>query len=100
MPATARAEGYVEASNPVRATTARSGIARGLNQVVNIGGVAYRSRFARRVRAKGPVDQFGVIATLSRWRPRVQIPSGPPRILSRMLWGRVAQLAERPPEKR
>ena len=47
----------------MRATTARSGIARGLKQVVNIGGVAYRSRFARHVRAKGPVDQFGVIAT-------------------------------------
>ncbi|CAD5967731.1 protein of unknown function [Streptomyces sp. KY75] len=25
----------------------------------------------------GPVEQFGVLATLSRWRPRVQIPSGP-----------------------
>ncbi len=72
----------------------------GFKQVVNIGGVAYRFRFARHVRAKGPVDQFGVIATLSRWRPRVQIPSGPPRILQGMLWGRVAQLAERPPEKR
>ncbi len=26
---------------------------------------------------QGPVEQFGVLATLSRWRPRVQIPSGP-----------------------
>src|SRR5690606_20354599 len=25
----------------------------------------------------GPVEQLGVLATLSRWRPRVQIPSGP-----------------------
>ncbi len=33
----------------------------------------------RRVSAAkpGPVEQFGVLATLSRWRPRVQIPSGP-----------------------
>ena len=28
----------------------------------------------------GPVEQFGVLATLSRWRPRVQIPSGPPSL--------------------
>src|SRR5690625_1315586 len=27
---------------------------------------------------RGPVEQLGVLATLSRWRPRVQIPSGPP----------------------
>jgi hypothetical protein len=27
---------------------------------------------------QGPVEQLGVLATLSRWRPRVQIPSGPP----------------------
>jgi hypothetical protein len=26
---------------------------------------------------QGPVEQLGVLATLSRWRPRVQIPSGP-----------------------
>jgi hypothetical protein len=26
----------------------------------------------------GPVEQLGVLATLSRWRSRVQIPSGPP----------------------
>jgi hypothetical protein len=43
--------------------------------------------------AYGPVEQLGVLATLSRWRSRVQIPSGP-------LWpsghgprrGQVAQL--------
>ncbi len=29
---------------------------------------------------QGPVEQFGVLATLSRWRPRVQIPSGPLRL--------------------
>jgi hypothetical protein len=29
---------------------------------------------------QGPVEQLGVLATLSRWRSRVQIPSGP-------LWG-------------
>src|SRR5260370_39051597 len=27
----------------------------------------------------GPVEQLGVLATLSRWRSRVQIPSGPRR---------------------
>ncbi len=27
--------------------------------------------------SQGPVEQLGVLATLSRWRPRVQIPSGP-----------------------
>src|SRR6266702_463170 len=27
----------------------------------------------------GPVEQLGVLATLSRWRSRVQIPSGPLR---------------------
>ena len=43
--------------------------------------------------------QFGVHAGLSRRRSRVQIPSGPPTPRSRDL-GRVAQLAERPPEKR
>jgi hypothetical protein len=26
---------------------------------------------------RGPVEQLGVLATLSRWRSRVQIPSGP-----------------------
>src|ERR1022692_472136 len=26
---------------------------------------------------QGPVEQLGVLATLSRWRSRVQIPSGP-----------------------
>ena len=38
--------------------------------------VSSRSRSKRR-RKHGPVEQFGVLATLSRWRPRVQIPSGP-----------------------
>jgi hypothetical protein len=33
----------------------------------------------------GPVEQFGVLATLSRWRPRVQIPSGP-LWLNRAAW--------------
>ncbi len=33
----------------------------------------------RRAAKPGPVEQFGVLATLSRWRPRVQIPSGPQR---------------------
>ena len=45
--------------------------------------------------------QFGVHAALSRRRPRVQIPSGPLGIGSCPLPpGRVAQLAERAPEKR
>src|SRR5690349_23927566 len=30
-----------------------------------------------RLAVRGPVEQFGVLATLSRWRSRVQIPSGP-----------------------
>src|SRR5262250_1736099 len=31
----------------------------------------------------GPVEQLGVLATLSRWRSRVQIPSGPLRSAGR-----------------
>ena len=31
----------------------------------------------RRAAHDGPVEQLGVLATLSRWRSRVQIPSGP-----------------------
>ena len=38
---------------------------------------AQRTRVRRRCGTSGPVEQFGVLATLSRWRPRVQIPSGP-----------------------
>ena len=30
-----------------------------------------------RLAVRGPVEQLGVLATLSRWRSRVQIPSGP-----------------------
>ncbi len=44
---------------------------------------------------RGPVVQLGVHAGLSSRRSRVQIPSGPP-----VSHGRVAQLAERAPEKR
>ena len=50
--------------------------------------------------------QFGVHAALSRRRPRVQIPSGPLEIRMEAQreptseQGRVAQLAERAPEKR
>jgi hypothetical protein len=36
---------------------------------------------------RGPVEQLGVLATLSRWRSRVQIPSGPPGSLVRFHWG-------------
>ena len=50
---------------------------------------------------RGPVVQFGVHAGLSSRRSRVQIPSGPPLpLFVRALRGRVAQLAERAPEKR
>ena len=48
----------------------------------------------------GPVVQLGVHAALSRRRPRVQIPSGPPETLWGFHPGRVAQLVERAPEKR
>jgi hypothetical protein len=44
--------------------------------------------------------QFGVHAGLSSRRSRVQIPSGPPGPLLGPEIGRVAQLAERAPEKR
>ena len=63
----------------------------------------------RRQQDLGPVVQFGVHAGLSSRRPRVQIPSGPPSSPSGRRppspsgaagHGRVAQLAERPPEKR
>ena len=37
--------------------------------------------------ARGPVEQLGVLATLSRWRSRVQIPSGPQGSLVRLHWG-------------
>src|SRR5262249_5363779 len=54
---------------------------------------------------QGPVVQFGVHAALSRRRPRVQIPSGPRNCRRRNVHavavpGRVAQLAERAPDKR
>ena len=46
--------------------------------------------------------QFGVHAALSRRRPRVQIPSGPPGAgaAASVSQGRVAQSAEHAPEKR
>ena len=44
---------------------------------------------ARRLRlaVRGPVEQLGVLATLSRWRSRVQIPSGPQGSPVRFHWG-------------
>ena len=53
-------------------------------------------------RVNGPVVQFGVHAGLSSRRSRVQIPSGPQRAgtVTSTTPGRVAQLAERAPEKR
>jgi hypothetical protein len=35
------------------------------------------ARWVRPGTTHGPVEQLGVLATLSRWRSRVQIPSGP-----------------------
>ncbi len=40
-----------------------------------------------RLAVRGPVEQLGVLATLSRWRSRVQIPSGPPGSPVRFHWG-------------
>jgi hypothetical protein len=49
-----------------------------------------------RLAVQGPVEQLGVLATLSRWRSRVQIPSGPQGSPVRLHWGsqpgQVAQL--------
>ena len=40
-----------------------------------------------RLAVRGPVEQLGVLATLSRWRSRVQIPSGPLGSPVRFHWG-------------
>ena len=40
-----------------------------------------------RLAVRGPVEQLGVLATLSRWRSRVQIPSGPQGSPVRFHWG-------------
>ena len=68
-------------------------------------GNGVRRRNPRVPAPEGPVVQFGVHAGLSSRRSRVQIPSGPlwsndHRRRPGNTWGRVAQLAERPPEKR
>ena len=55
---------------------------RGLPSAVPVAGTR-RLRLA----VRGPVEQLGVLATLSRWRSRVQIPSGPPGSLVRFHWG-------------
>src|SRR5215212_152339 len=63
--------------------------------------VAARVRIPLGVRtyATGPVVKSGVHAGLSSRRSRVQVPSGPLTHLGGAA-GRVAQSAERPPEKR
>ena len=40
-----------------------------------------------RLAVRGPVEQLGVLATLSRWRSRVQIPSGPQGSPVKFHWG-------------
>ena len=60
---------------------------------IPVGSMRHDVQDLRRAQQQGPVEQFGVLATLSRWRPRVQIPSGPLRLhVSVKLRGWVAQL--------
>jgi hypothetical protein len=47
---------------------------------IPVGSTRHGVRDLLRTQQQGPVEQFGVLATLSRWRPRVQIPSGPLRL--------------------
>ena len=47
-----------------------------------------------RLAVRGPVEQLGVLATLSRWRSRVQIPSGPLRSARTYVGGGPGQVAQ------